>query len=257
MAIGVVKHKGTELIESSRDVPGDSYVYIASWGKQALSEDNLGMAVFVRKTDFVKLVEDKASYAATIKTSGNDVDYYFAAAWQGEHGKGIATKEAFVKYLEQEVEKLNQPPRVRLKSALSKSAKAGDLTAEKALGWSKKLADSELERKTLKYFAGGWDTNRQRIPRFEYDIIGLQPTAYDKLGEVTGEAKYSEIIEKVTGTFIGDKGEIAAYDENKYNIDSVAPGTAVMRKIPLAAVARRRLHGHALLNRIPCYLRRR
>ncbi|MBX2857740.1 MAG: DUF4861 family protein [Cellvibrionaceae bacterium] len=229
LVVGVVKHPDTEFIASSREVPGDAFIYIASWGKQALSEDMLGMAVFIRKRDAAGLVEAKSSYATAIKTAGNIADYYFAAAWQGEHNKGVATKEAFVDYLNQVQHELNQPPRIRLKTALSQQAKAQPMTAEQALGWSKKLADSELKRKTLKYYNGGWDTNRRRVPVFEYDIIGILPTAYDKLAEVTGDAKYAEVLPKITGSFIGDDGSIAKYSEDKYNIDWVAPGVAVLR----------------------------
>ena len=229
LVIGVVKHKDTEFIASSREIPGDAFIYLGSWGKQALSEDMLGMAVFVRKRDAAELVKAKSSYATEISTAGNIAEYYFAAAWQGEHNKGVATKEEFIAYLDQVQEELNKPPRIRLKTALSQQAKSAAMTAEQALEWAKKLADSELERKALKYHNGGWDTNRRRVPVFEYDIIGILPSAFDRLAAATGEAKYAEVLDKVTGSFIGDDGSIAKYTEEKYNIDWIAPGVAVLR----------------------------
>src|SRR5690606_346707 len=140
-----------------------------------------------------------------MSTAGGEVEYYFLAAWDGEHD-GIKTEEDFVAYLEQEIERLTTTPRVRLESTLSAQAKTFPVTAESALDWSRRLADSELQRKTLNYHAEGWDLNRRRVPSFEYDIIGLLPMAYDELAKVAPDKKYQQVIHKVTGSFIKDDG---------------------------------------------------
>ncbi|SMF44779.1 Rhamnogalacturonyl hydrolase YesR [Alteromonadaceae bacterium Bs31] len=229
IAIGVVKHKNTEAITGNQDITGDAYTYLASWGKQSLAEDNLGMAVFFRMRDFNKIVNDEKSYTAVMEARGDYLDYYFGAAWQGEHGKGVSSKEEFVAWLDKQAEILTLTPRIRIKSALSKQAKSDKLTAEQALEWSKKLADSELKRKALGYHAGGWDVNRRRSPKFEYDIIGLQPKAFYRLSEVSGDKAHEQVLEKVTGSFIKDNGDIHAYKMSNYNIDAVAPGRAVLQ----------------------------
>ncbi len=229
LAIGVVKHKNTEAIIGSQDIPGEAFTYLASWGKQSLAEDNLGMAVFFQRRDFRKIVDDEKSYTAQMRTNGNHLRYYFGAAWQGEHGKGISTKEEFTAWLDKQAEMLTLAPRVRIKTETSARAKSEKMTAEQALDWSKKLADSELERKTLLYHAEGWDTHRRRIPRFEYDIVGLQPMAYYKLFEATGNTAYRDVLEKVTGSFIQNNGDILSYTKSNYNIDAVAPGPAVLQ----------------------------
>lgn len=228
LAIGVVKHPNTDFIVGDTDITGDAYTYIASWGRQTLNDDQLGMAVIFRKRDFEKVVDDPASYTAVMNVRDRHLDYYYLAAWEGEHNNGIATKEAFIQYLDQEVEKLTQTPRERLTTRLSQAAKAGDMTAAKALEWSSRLADSELQRKTLKYHAGGWDTNRRRPPKFEYDLAGLLPYAYSEVGAMTGNSEFTSVLDKVTATYVNDDGSIKAYKASHYNIDSVAPGRAIL-----------------------------
>src|SRR5690606_36930711 len=117
------------------------------------------------------------SHIVTVTPSGNTLTYYFAAVWEGEHGNGIGTEDEFRKYLQQEAERLTRPVRQRLTTRRSLDAKTQTTSAQSALAWSQRLADAELQRKTLGYHADGWDVNRRRPPKFEYDIVGLLPFA--------------------------------------------------------------------------------
>lgn len=228
LAVGIVKHPGTEAVQGPTNITGQAYTYLGSWGKQSLNDDLLGMAVLFKKGALASQPTDPQNYVAVVTPSGSRFDYYFLAAWSGEPG-GVKTKEEFVRYLDQETEKLTLAPRVRLETALSKAAKAIPIRAEAALGWSKKLADSELERKTLSYRYDGWDEFRQRKPEFEYDIVGLLPLAYDELNAVAPDPKYGQVIEQVTGSYVTDDGRILAYREGDYNIDAVLPGRVLLR----------------------------
>ncbi|WP_041522364.1 DUF4861 family protein [Gilvimarinus agarilyticus] len=222
-AIGLVKHPGTEFIQGDIDITGKAYTYVASWGKQTLNNDLLGMALLFRKSDREQQTEDEHNYVSVMKAAGEDLDYYFLAAWEGE-ANGITSKEAFIEYLNAEAQKLTVPPREQVKTRLGESEKSFPVSAEQALNWSKRLADDELERKALGYHVNGWDVNRERDPKFEYDIIGLLPLAYDELNKIAPDPRYAEVMPKVTGSFINDKGEIARYKVSNYNIDSVKPG---------------------------------
>lgn len=228
LAIGVVKHPDTQLIASSMDVTDMAYGYVASWGRQSLDGDSLGMAVLFRRGTLDHQQTTSSDYVAVVTPEGQDYDYHFLAAWAGEPG-GITSREAFVAYLDQTAEALTLAPRERLQTSLSKQAKQGHGTAQSALGWAKKLADSELERKTLLYHLDGWDTNRRRKPRFEYDIGGLLPMAYDELRRASLDPKYASIMQRLTGSFVDERGQIATYDESAYNLDSVMPGEVLLR----------------------------
>jgi rhamnogalacturonyl hydrolase YesR len=223
LAIGLVKHPGTELIQGTTNVTGTAYTYVGSWGQQSLNKDLLGTAILFEKGARTSQEDDGKNHASVVKPAGKELEYYFLAAWSGEPG-GIATKEQFVAYLEQERQRLTMPARVRMKTKLSEAEKTAPITADSALAWAKRLADSELARKTLDYREGGWDANRRRKPKFEYDIVGLQPLAYDELAKVLPEPQYQSVVEKVTGSYVTDKGEIKEYDEAEYNIDSINPG---------------------------------
>lgn len=228
IAAGLVKHPGTELIKGDVNITGKAYTYVASWGQQTLNDDNLGMALLFRRSDLEAQTEDEHNYVSVLDAAGEDVDYYFLAAWEGE-ANGIKTREDFVAYLEDQAERLTMPARERTFFAHSQAQKHPPADAEAALSWSQRLAESELERKTLSYHVGGWDINRERPPKFEYDIIGLLPLAYDELSEVTNEPRYADVKAKTTGTFIGEDGEIARYKTSNYNIDNIKPGDVVLR----------------------------
>ncbi len=297
LAVGIVKHPGTELVVGSTSVPGKAFTYLGSWGKQSLNDDQLGMGVIFERgalstagtprtpsatagtpgapssaapsavaasgagkdrtapatgsQDRVIPLEDSANYAVLLEPAGNELSYHFVAAWEGEPG-GVKTKEAFAEYLAREAEQLTLAPRVRVKTALSKQAQ-GPMTARAALDWAKKLADSELERKTLSYKFDGWDQSRGRKPKFEYDIVGLQPMAYEELNQVSPDPRYATVVSQVTGSYIDDDGNIREYDEHDYNIDSVAPGRNLLslwgatqqeKYKKAAALIRRQLEAH-------------
>ncbi|MGL1956872.1 MAG: glycoside hydrolase family 88 protein [Colwellia sp.] len=231
MTAGVVKHKNTKLIKGSLNSSGYQYTYIASWGKQSLDDSMLGMAIFFKKGQLIDVIEDKKNYLANLKSQGKSgekrVEYYFASVWQPE--SGIDNEADFIAYLEQEAEKLTRKPRTYLKTTLSTQAKNTELTAKQALNWGIKLADAELKRKALGYHYNGWDVNRERKPKFEYDIIGMQPYTFDLLGEVTNDKKYSQVIKKVTASFVTEQGEILAYNKKNYNIDNIPPGRNFLR----------------------------
>lgn len=235
LAADIVKHKNTELIQGNVDITGKAYSYIASWGPQSLDGKMLGMAIFFKKEYLEEVTTDKHNYLAVLSPKGapkvyNDkpqqLDYFFSAVWQGE--SGIDNKADFVTYLEQETERLTVQPRLRITTKASKELVSKPLTAEDALSWSVKLANSELARKGYTYNAEGWDVHRRRLPKFEYDIIGLYPHTLNRLADVTGDEKYREALSKITGSFIKDDGKITRYKAANHSVDNIAPGRAVL-----------------------------
>lgn len=229
IAIGLVKHEGTELLQGDINVSGYAWTYVASYGKQSLSgeNDNLGMAILFQRGMRDAQTEDAYNYVSVMEPAGGQLEYYFLAAWDGEPN-GIKNREAFVAYLEKQAERLTMPPRTRLTTALDVAAKTYPVTSKAALEWSKKMADSELERSTLKYVYGGFDVMRRRPAIWEY-TTGLQLQAYDDLAGATGNKGYAQAAETVIGSFVADDGTIHTYNESKYNIDSINSGKMLLR----------------------------
>ncbi|HEX7025838.1 MAG TPA: glycoside hydrolase family 88 protein, partial [Gammaproteobacteria bacterium] len=230
IAIGLVKHEGTKLLQGDVNVSGYAWTYVASYGKQSLSgeNDNLGMALLFKRGSRDAQTEDAHNYVSVMELTGNNqLEYYFVAAWDGEPN-GIKSEQEFVAYLEREAERLTMPPRTRLTTALGLASKTYPITAEQALAWSRKMADSELERSTLKYAYGGFDVMRKRPAFWEY-TTGLQLQAYYDLAEATGKRGYAETAEQVIGSFVADDGAIRTYKEDKFNIDSINSGKMLLR----------------------------
>lgn len=230
LAIGLVRHPGTHLLEGNQNISGNAWTYIASWGKQSLSTinpdgDHLGMAIIFRRDDRAQQIQDETSYISVMKDKGGELEYYFLAAWEHELD-GIKTEEQFKAYLDREVQRLTKAPRVRFESELSRSAKLNELTADSVLQWTAGLADSEIERKLLNYRYGGWDYFRRRPAEFEYDVTGLQIEALQALNSVSPNQAYVDALSSVAGSFVADDGSIYTYEPDLFSIDLINPGRA-------------------------------
>ncbi|HEY0892901.1 MAG TPA: DUF4861 family protein [Cellvibrio sp.] len=229
LAIGLVKHPGTTLIEGNQNISGYAWTYVASWGKQSLSgeNDHLGMAVIFRRDDRSEQTTDENSYVSVMKDKGGELEYYFLAAWEHELD-GIKTEADFKAYLDREVERLTKAPRVRFESTLSADAKKKPIDKDAALKWAKGLADSELERKTLNYHYQGWDEYRKRPGKFEYDVVGMQIYALQELDSISPNPVYQKALETVTGSYIRDDGHIHTFEPDLFSIDLTKPGQMVI-----------------------------
>ncbi|MBX2971109.1 MAG: DUF4861 domain-containing protein [Cyclobacteriaceae bacterium] len=93
---------------------GQQFGYIATYGKQSLNDDNLGIAVLFSNSDFIEFTQDQFSHIVKLKPAGGKLAYYFLAAWEGEPG-GIKTEEEFLTYLDQVTKELANPVQVEIK----------------------------------------------------------------------------------------------------------------------------------------------
>ncbi len=105
---GIVKHPEGKLISKSA---GD-WSYIATWGKQSLAEDMLGMAVLYQTADLIENTEDEHSHVVVLRPTQNQLSYRYLATWEQDAG-GIATEEAFSTYLDNVLKELNNPVTVK------------------------------------------------------------------------------------------------------------------------------------------------
>lgn len=104
LCTGIVKLPDTEYIfpESAFG----EWTWLATYGKQTLQGDMLGMAIFYRGKDLIRLAEDEDDYVVVLNPSDNKLTYYFCAAWEQEPG-GIKSKQEFIDYLNEQAEVLN------------------------------------------------------------------------------------------------------------------------------------------------------
>ena len=108
---GIAKHENTVFIKSETE---NNWQYIALYGKQALSGDDLGIVVFYEKEFLQELGEDEINYFVSLIPNEGKVRYKYAAVWEQELN-GIKTFSQFEKYADQMLEKLNNPIIVEIK----------------------------------------------------------------------------------------------------------------------------------------------
>jgi hypothetical protein len=108
---GIVKDKAGKRIESPGDK--DHYGYLATFGQQSLNNDMLGLAVLFAPSSFAKFSEDMHSHIVELNPSGQELEYYFVAAWEGEPG-GITNEAEFIAYLAELSQNLAQAVRVKV-----------------------------------------------------------------------------------------------------------------------------------------------
>ncbi len=101
---GMVKFSNIELFKK---VSGNKkWAYIATYGKQSIIQDNLGMAIFYEVGTVKEEVESQFDHLLVFKPALAPVSFYFLAAWEQEK-EGIKTKEDFISYLDKKLKELN------------------------------------------------------------------------------------------------------------------------------------------------------
>ncbi len=106
LCTGIVKMDSTEVLAPAGQ--DGEWTYLATWGKQSLNNDLLGLAVFYRTRDLIRTGEDKYSHVVVLKPEEGSLTYWFAAAWELEPD-GIRSAAAFAAYLDETASRLNGP----------------------------------------------------------------------------------------------------------------------------------------------------
>jgi hypothetical protein len=109
LCTGIVKHDAAKIIKGPNSNNG--WNYLATYGKQSLAADNLGMAILYKNSDFVEQNEDEHSHVTLMNVKDGKLEYYFLAAWVQEIG-GLQTLEEFQQYLDLETDKFNKPLKI-------------------------------------------------------------------------------------------------------------------------------------------------
>jgi len=111
LCTGIVKDTNAPLFSKPGD--HDQWGYMATYGRQSLNNDNLGLAVFFNPNAFSRFTEDGASHVVILKPDAGKLDYYFLAAWELEPD-GIKSETEFLAYLDRVANELANPLKIDL-----------------------------------------------------------------------------------------------------------------------------------------------
>ncbi|QZK90133.1 DUF4861 domain-containing protein [Flavobacterium sp. CHNK8] len=106
---GIVKQKNTEVFKKVSQ--NKRWAYLATYGKQSLVPDQLGMAIFYEVSTIESEVNAEFDHLLIFNPSTQPVTFYFLGAWEQEKD-GIKNKEAFVKYLDVKLIGLNKKGKI-------------------------------------------------------------------------------------------------------------------------------------------------
>jgi unsaturated rhamnogalacturonyl hydrolase len=222
LAVGLVAHPGTEVLVGDLDVTGEAWSYFATFGKQTLFDDELGMALLFRKGDLVLQTRDAASHVLVLRPRGKKLSYAFGALWSGQKG-GVRTRQQLEASLKGEVERRTLAPRVRVKTESSRAAQA--LTP---LQISTRLAESEMARRGDSLSFGRWDAMTAKPAIWSY-TTGLLMQSMDELASAGGEPRFADYARRTIDSFLTTSGTIRTYDAAEFNIDSINAGKMLQR----------------------------
>ncbi|NJB84992.1 hypothetical protein GGR26_000737 [Lewinella marina] len=104
LATGIVKLEQGEVLQGE----AGQWAYLATWGPQSLAGDLLGLAVVYRTADRQLVTEDNHSHVVVLTPHDQQLTYYFLATWE-QDTRPIRTREAFVAYLNDQLQRLNSP----------------------------------------------------------------------------------------------------------------------------------------------------
>lgn len=227
MAAGIVKHPGVTVLKGDLDITGEAWSYVATWGKQSLDGGNLGMAILFQKNQLSSIAEDEHNHVVVLRSNDRRYHYRFLAAWDGEKD-AVRTLDEFKEYLDEEVLVLTRSPRVRKTTAHAESQWTIPVTAEDALEWSRRLAQSQLDIWGDHLVYGSFDQDQRIRARWGY-TTGLMALAYDELGKAAGFPHFQEQAHRIISSFIDEEGGIHGYRFDAFNIDEINSGKMVLR----------------------------
>ena len=222
LAVGIVAHPDTELVMGDLEITGEAWSYMASFGRQTLFDDQLGMFVLFRLKDLDKQTRDENSYVLVMKPRGTQLSYAFGALWSGQEG-GLQTRKELEAFLERAIEKRTIPPRVRLKTVASE-----DVASLEPLEVARQLALSEMQRRGEGLSLGHWDIARDRASKWSY-TTGLLMEAMDDVSAATGDPQFADYAKRTIDSYLGDDGTIKSYKAEEFNIDNINSGKMLMR----------------------------
>ena len=112
LCTGIVKDKNSNVFRSEGG-PGQ-WGYLATYGKQSLNNDELGLVVFFNPSHFKGFSQDKMSDIIGLKPTNGKVEYYFSGVWVLEKD-GIKNETEFLNYIKNVARELANPVTLQIR----------------------------------------------------------------------------------------------------------------------------------------------
>jgi hypothetical protein len=112
LCTGIVKDTTAKLFQSRGDA--QQWGYLATYGKQSLNADELGLVVFFDPSNATGFTDDAFSNIVTLRPIDGKLVYYFSAAWCLEPN-GIKTEDEFLAYVKKVARELANPVTAKIK----------------------------------------------------------------------------------------------------------------------------------------------
>lgn len=108
LATGIIKSKDAVMVLPREEDKKGEWSYIATFGKQSLNNDNMGLAIFYRVGQLKSITEDKVNHVVVLTPQDGKVEYYFMPTWELDW-MPVKTEADFRECLDEMMNKLNQP----------------------------------------------------------------------------------------------------------------------------------------------------
>lgn len=106
---GIVSFKDITLVK--KESANKKWAYIATYGKQTLNDDNLGMAIFYEVDTVKEQTKAQFDHLLIFKPATTPVTFYFLGAWEKEKD-GVKTEKEFYQYLDTKLAELNKANKI-------------------------------------------------------------------------------------------------------------------------------------------------
>jgi hypothetical protein len=80
LSTGIIKMKDTEFFTNNNKE--NEWSYIATFGKQSLNDDMMGLAIFFKTKQLKEITQDKLNHVVVLKPDNGYVEYYFMPTWE-------------------------------------------------------------------------------------------------------------------------------------------------------------------------------
>lgn len=114
IATGIIKSKDAALIKPVGQDRDAKWSYIATFGKQSLNDDMMGLGIFYRKDQLKEITEDALNHIVVLSPQNGYVEYYFMPTWELDW-QPVNNEKDFQKCLDEMVRKLNHSVSVIIK----------------------------------------------------------------------------------------------------------------------------------------------